>query len=290
MQQFIRAATDDGLLLQALLHYPSEQSEKVVIHIHGMAGNFYDNRFLDAMAVSFTTSGWAFLCPNTRRHDSTADIPIVGTDERYRRVGNSNEIFEESILDIKAWLDVAESMGYKNIVLQGHSLGAVKVAYYMAQSKDERVSGLVLASPPDMIGLAEQEKEHDKKVAFAKQMMAVGRDDELMPEKIWDWYYLSPQTFLNFSIRDNDIDIFNTYDKDKASKSLENIPVPVLAFCGGEDDANIVPAEEAMSIIKKKAKAHKSFETRVVEGASHSYYNHEAEVAELIINWIKSST
>lgn len=289
MQQFIRAATDDGLLLQALIHQPSQQSEEVVIHIHGMTGNFYDNRFLDAMAATFTVNGWAFLCPNTRGHDFIADIPIVGSEERYRRVGNSNEIFEECIMDIKAWVDVAESMGYKNIVLQGHSLGAVKVAYYMAQTKDMRVSGLVLASPPDMIGLAEQEKDHDKKVSFARQMMAEGRNEELMPEKIWDWYYLSPQTFLNFSIRDNDIDIFNTYDRDKVSTSLESIAVPVLAFCGSEDDANIVPADEAMAIIKAKAKNHQSFETRVVNGAPHSYFSHEAEVAELILGWLVSN-
>jgi alpha-beta hydrolase superfamily lysophospholipase len=286
MQQFIRASTEDNLLLQGLLHHASEDTDKIVVHIHGMAGNFYENRFIDAMADTFTSNGWAFLCPNTRGHDLIADIPIVGVEERYKRVGNSSEVFQECVFDIKAWLDVAESMGYKNIVLQGHSLGAVKATYYMAKTKDSRVSKLVLASPPDMIGLAEQEKDHMEKVTLATQMIKDGKNDELMPQKIWDWFYLTPHTFLNFSMRDNEIDIFNTYDENKESKNLASISLPILAFCGSEDDANIVPADQAMSIIKKKAKQAQQFDTKVIAGAPHSYFNHEAEVADLIMNWL----
>jgi len=289
--ELLRATTEDKLILSGLLQKPSVASDKVVIHVHGMSGNFYENLFLDAMAKAFTENGWAFLTLNTRGHDYIADFPIAGPEEKHLRIGNFREIFEDSAKDIKAWVDVAEAKGFKKIVLQGHSLGAVKVAYYMAQTQDKRISKLVLASPPDMVGLFENDgEEHKQRLELAKQMVKEGKGGDMMPGKVWGWYHLSPQTYLNFTQRGAEIDVFNTYDKQKPSKTLEAITIPTLAFCGSEDDANIMPAADAMETIKQKATKTPRFDTAVVAGAPHSYFGHEKEVAELILAWIDPKT
>ena len=285
--ELLRATTEDKLILTGLLQKPSNPTDKVIIHVHGMAGNFYENLFLDAMAETFTRNGWAFLALNTRGHDYVADFPIAGPTEKNMRVGNFREKFEDCTKDIKAWIDVAEAKGYKQIVLQGHSLGAVKVAYYLAKTQDKRINRLILASPPDMIGLFENDgDEHKQRLELAKQMVKDGKAQDMMPGKVWGYYHLSPQTYLNFTQRDSDIDVFNTYDKQKPSKTLQAITIPTLAFCGSKDDANIMPAADAMATIKQKSTNAPRFDTQIVDGAPHSYYGHEQEVAELISSWL----
>lgn len=227
--EFHRVVTKDKLILQGLLHKPEISKNKAILHIHGMAGNFYENRFLDSMTNYFTKNGLSFLTINTRGHDFIADFPLASKEEKFKRVGNVWEKFEECVLDIEPWINFLEGEGYKEIILQGHSLGSVKAVYYLVRKKDKRVSKLILASPPDMIGLAEEGKGHRRIMKLAKRMVKQGKGDQILPEKLWDWYYLSAKTYLDFGERDKPIDIFNTYDKNKPS-ILANVKVPTLAF------------------------------------------------------------
>ncbi|MBI2032373.1 MAG: alpha/beta hydrolase [Candidatus Levybacteria bacterium] len=183
-------------------------------------------------------------------------------------------------------MDFAEKKGFSEIVLQGHSLGCSKVVYYFVKTLDKRISKLVLASPSDMVGLFESPSDHKNLLSLSKKMLLEGKGDEFLPKLIWGWYSLSAKTYLDFSERDNPIDIFNTYDKNKESV-LAKIKIPVLAFLGEKDDAAILPIKEALAVIKKKAKNAPRFDTEVIEGAPHSYFGHEQEVADLIINWVK---
>lgn len=283
---FIRQETSDKLTLQGLLYEPDEKTNKVVLHIHGMAGNFYENKFLDYMAKTFTDNGWAFLSVNTRGHDLIADFGVVSDKEEYRRIGNFREKFEDCVIDIKCWIDYLETNDFSEIVLQGHSLGSAKVVYYLAQTNDLRIRKLVLASPPDMVSLFDQEDNHSELLEQAKKLAGEGKGDEILSYMIWDWYYLSSNTYLDFAKRDNAIDVFNTYDKEKSSV-LSKIKVPILAFFGSKDDAAILPLEEALEIIKSKAKNCPQFDTEIIENASHVYFGKEKEVSDLIIKWVK---
>jgi alpha-beta hydrolase superfamily lysophospholipase len=286
--RFVRQTTEDQLILQGLLYEPDKKCNRVILHIHGMAGNFYESRFLDEMAATFTNSNWAFLTVNTRGHDYIADIPKAGQKEKYKRVGSYRERFEDCIRDIKAWVDFTEKEDFKEIVLQGHSLGSVKVVYYLGKTHDKRIKRLILASPPDMVGLAEQDdKDRNRHLKIAQKMVKEGRGKELVPWVQWGWYYLSAHTYLDFSTRDKPIDVFNTYDKDKPS-ILKEIRVPILAFYGSKDDAAILPLQESLKIIKNKTTNCPQFDTGIIEGAPHSYFGHEKEMAEIIIRWLEA--
>lgn len=283
--KFVRVATKDRLILQGLLYEPEKTTIRVIIHIHGMAGNFYENRFLDTMSYEFTGNNWAFLTVNTRGHDYIADFPVAGKTEKYRRIGNFREKFEECVYDIKAWLDFTETRGYKETVLQGHSLGAVKVAYYLAKTQDKRVTKLILASPSDMIGQVEAEKDHQELLKLSKKMIKERKGDKILPKLLWEWYYLSAKTYIDFGKRDNPIDVFSTYERNKPS-ILSEIRVPILALFGSKDDAAILPLKEALEIIGSKAVNCPKFETGIIEGAPHSYFGHEKEMAKKIMNWL----
>lgn len=47
----------------------------------------------------------------------------------------------EQVWDLAAWIDFAEGLGFKQVVLVGHSAGANAVRAYQAQTQDTRVAG-----------------------------------------------------------------------------------------------------------------------------------------------------
>lgn len=284
--EFIRFTTEDQLILQGIIYRPETPSTKAFLHVHGMGGNFYENRFIDVMADNLTKAGYAFLSINTRGHDIIADFPISGSEEKYKRIGSAYEKFEDCLLDIKAAIDYLEQNRYQEVTLCGHSLGAVKVAYYIAKTQDSRVKKIVLMSPPDMVGLMEKESSHAGSLAQSQKMISEGRGEELLPEKIWDDYQLSADTYVNFFTRDNPIDIFNTYDKTKSSL-LSEIRIPTLALLGENDDASILPQQEALEVIKSKATNAPSFEIDIIAGAPHSYFGKEQVMAARLVKWLQ---
>ena len=283
--KFLRITTEDNLILQGIIYVSDKPTKKAYLHIHGMAGNFYENKFLDVMAEELTNNDYAFMSINTRGHDIIADFPIVGTEEKYKRIGDAYEKFEECLLDIKPAIDYLSKNGYKEIILCGHSLGAVKVAYYIAKTQDFRVQKLILMSPPDMIGLAEADSHHTDYLAESHKMISEGRGGELLVGKIWDWYRLSADTYVDLNTRDYPVDVFNTYDKTKASL-LSEIKIPTIAFLGEKDDAAILPQREALEVIKSKATNALVFDIDIIEGASHSYFGREKMMAQRIVKWL----
>lgn len=283
--KFVRIVTKDKLILSGNFYSPEKATKKAVLHIHGMCGNFYENSFLSYMADEFTKNGYSFLSINNRGAGTFFDFPVKGRKESHKRIGNAYEKFEECIYDIKAGLDFLEKEKFTEIVLQGHSLGSVKVAYYMAKTKDKRVSRLVLVSPSDMVGLTE-DKEHARRMTLSKKLIKDGRGNELLPELLWGWAWNSATTYVNLSERNTAVDVFNTYDK-QAPSCIKDITIPILAIMGGTDDAAILPVKEALEVIKSKAKKAPRFDTLVIGKAPHTYFGYEQQLARGIASWLK---
>ena len=49
-QELVRIKSVDGIELPWILYMPDESTDKIVIHVHWLCGNFYENRFLDVLA------------------------------------------------------------------------------------------------------------------------------------------------------------------------------------------------------------------------------------------------
>lgn len=284
---FVKSITSDKLVLHGLLYTPDKKTKKLILHIHGMAGNFYENKFLEYMSRTFTDAGIAFLSVNTRGHDFIADFAIDKEKHELKRIGNSQEKFEECVHDISAWMDVVEKEGFTEIILQGHSLGASKVVYYLVQTKDKRVKKLSLLSPADMIGLTEKWEGFSETMTKAQRMVKEKRGEELLPVLVNGWDVMSAETFIDFSTRGNAIDIFNTYDPE-APSIISEVKTPIFALFGNIYEAYITEmAKDTLEIIHKKAKNCPSFEAVVIRGANHSYATYEQKVADTIAEWAK---
>ena len=71
-QELVRINSIDGIEQPGILYTPDQDTDKIVIHIHGLNGNFYENRFLDTLAKTFTDQNYTFLTFNNRGKDYIA--------------------------------------------------------------------------------------------------------------------------------------------------------------------------------------------------------------------------
>ncbi len=278
---FCRTTTADNLRLEGLLFEPDKKSSTGVLHIHGMAGNFYENIFLDSMAEEYTKAGYAFLTVNTSGHDFIADLSIAGEKESYKRVGQIFEKFEDCISDIDAWLKFFKSKGYDKLILQGHSLGAVKIVYYLHKKPESNLVALIIASPPDMLGstrVEAEKKNFERDFAEAKKLVAEGKGKVFLSNMIWSWYYISAETYLNIIADGAEADVFPIL-RGGDFKELESVKIPILAFYGGTDHATVFSPEKDLKNEKSK--------TLLIGTASHSYFKHEKQTALAVVNWLK---
>ncbi len=285
---FLRTATADSLLLQGQLYEPEQNYRAAVLHLHGMGGNFYENRFLDAMAAAYASAGLALLTVNTRGHDMISDIPLVGQPAPSVRRGVAYEVFAECVKDVAAWLDVLADRLPVPLFLQGHSLGASKAVHYLSTSGDPRVAGVILLSPTEMLQYAEAQPDHLPRLAEAQQLAAEGSGDTLLPGLVWrDGYVLSAGTYVDFTTRGNPIDVFSGYAPEQPAP-LGRLRQPMLSVMGRSDEgilAIATSAEAYLALLRRKATGCSDF-TAYVPDCNHGYRDAEEEVAAAVAGWI----
>lgn len=277
-----RTFTEDGLELHGILYEPDQKTKKILAHVHGMAGNFYENKFLDNIAKTLTDNGIAF-CPFNNRGNSNMTTFLKKTDSgfQYPMIGDIYEKFEDSLIDIKAHIDFLEKKeDYEEIHLSGHSLGAPKATYYLGKTHDKRIKSLSLLSPADMIGLAKDEKEYEEKLSIAKKMIKDGIGNKLMSQKMWGEYPLTADTYLNLFSEDSEVNVLPFHDSASEFKVFASITQPIFTAMGKKDDVLIIPIEDIMKMIKEKAKASERCECAIIGNADHGYRGEEQREEE----------
>ena len=286
-----RIIAKDGLGLQGILYEPEQKTDTVLAHVHGMGGNFYENKFLDALAETLTDNGIAF-CPFNNRGNGfiTEFVKSVDDKKDYIRIGNSFEKFEDSLIDIDAHIGFLEEQGYKNIHLSGHSLGAPKVAYFSSQPDRRKLESVIFISPSDMLGLVREEKQRfEEDIKTAQEMISNGKGGEIMQKQVWDSYPISANTYIDLFGDKSLAAIFNFHNKDLGFDVLSKIKIPIFTSMGGKDDVLVIPIEDIMKIIKEETNSSSKVEHEIVGDAGHDYFGYEQDLANAILGWVKEN-
>ena len=131
--RFLSIKAIDGFKVAAALWEPADKppaGTTLFVQVHGSGENLATLP-LRTLARALSPQGYAALTISTRQHDEH-----VNTDNFFavRR-------------DIEAAVATAKALGYKSIVLQGHSLGAVQVAFFAATEWDPVIRAVVLIAP-----------------------------------------------------------------------------------------------------------------------------------------------
>jgi pimeloyl-ACP methyl ester carboxylesterase len=284
--ELVRAWTEDELQLQGLYCTPREMSAlPVIFHVHGASSNFYRSQFLDPLADELTDRGYSFLSVNTRGHDIINNV--YAKDPRAsRRIGVAFELFEDCLLDLKAWLDFLQVKGHEQAILLGHSFGALKVAFYQSETDDERVKALIFMSPADQgFWLEAMGARMEEGLTWASEMVAQGRGETLMIQPLLP-YPMSAGTIRSLFISGKS-DIFKFGRPNESWEAIAKLSCPILALMGTVAEYTVPGPEEAMAILKRKALSSPSCDTVVLQGAPHNYRGYEVQVTEVIVNWLE---
>ena len=291
--QLLRVMTSDRIELQGFLVSPeSGVGSTAILHMHGLAGNFYENRFVDQVARAASSQGFSFLTTNNRGHDYISDLIHEKQDGRieYRQIGGVYEAFEDCILDIRAWVEFLKSMGTETVILQGHSHGALKVTYYLYRVADPCVSGLILLSPSDDFGMQRLrlEDRFGEALELADRLIARGEGARLMPEGYFH-YPISARTYSDIFQEGSRLKMFNLAGTDADTfPELESIKVPVLVILGSVDEEFVGAPGQYLSDLRAHMKNATDFAGFVVDGAPHNYLKYERDVAERIKGWLRA--
>lgn len=290
--RLVNTKTRDGVRLDGFLANPHRgqadaDRRTAWLICHGVNGNFYGSSLLTEIAEAIDQLGHTSLLVNNRGHDiasfNGAELPM--------RLGSQFETISHCTYDFEAWVDFLRSEGYTSIGVIGHSLGAVKLAYWAAETNHPEFTAAICVSPPR---LSSRILMNDPKRAsvFASQMEAArklcdeGRPDEVMKVRFPLPTWICASTYLDKYGHDEKYDYM-----DKVAR----IRVPVLWFFGESEvlhgSSNFLGADlELIKRIQEIEAGQADFDQEVltISGADHSYRGTRKALLEPLKHWIET--
>ena len=283
-QELIRPYSTDGIQLPGLLYTPDIPTNKIVIHIHGMSGNFYEDEFNDNLARVYTNNGYAFLPFNNRGMNY---ITEMHKENEFVIKGSSYELFEDCVLDIEGIVNWVKERGYNHIVLEGHSYGCNKAVYYYTQKQDESVKMIVLLAPCDIPKEVENYtgKDYQTCISKAKELMENGKEEELIDFCVFVNGKISAKTFYTDLLYNRTCDFFRYREREGKSPILNRIKIPVFIPFGDKDECVLTqPIEDVIYYLQNNLK---NCDIKVIKDADHAYTGKYDELEKAIDTYLK---
>ena len=284
----------DGIKLDGLLYTSKHKTEDIILSIHGMATNCMKKRET-IMAKFANENNIDYFCFNNRGSELVKYIRRYTEGKRQKELGGTSyEDVLEGYEDITGAIIKLKELGYKNIYLQGHSLGCTKIVYTYNELKDEQddmvndIKGIILNS---LINIPRALKVYlrdnfNKYLEYAEEKEKNGQRDEMMPEEAFI-HPISVKTFLRYARDYQDINFAN-FGEDKELKVLNNIEVPLFMRWGNVNEMIVQMPEELVDLMNKCIN-NPNKDIYYMDGANHSYEGKEEELAKQVIAFIEKN-
>lgn len=282
----------DGIKLNGFLYEGKEKANKIILSVHGMSSNCLKERE-DKISSYMNENNIDYFCFNNRGSELVRYIRknINGKEEKLLG-GTSYEDVLEGYEDIVGAILKLKELGYKEIYLQGHSLGCTKIVYTYNELKEEEendilscIKGVILLS---LIDIPKTLKiylgnNYDSYLELAEEKEQEGKIYDLMPKEAFI-HPVSVKTFLRYAKYNKDID-FAGYGRDDKLEKLNNIDVPLFMRWGNDKEMILQKADELVALVNNLIINEKK-DIDYIEGSNHSYKGKEEIVAKQIIEFI----
>lgn len=275
----------DGVKINGYLM--SSNNKSVLIEIHGMSSNCFKKRE-KVIAKTLNNIGIDAICIDTRGSEIVKYIKY--NDVRKELAGTAYEDVEESYYDLMGAIRYALSLGYKDIYLQGHSLGATKVVYTYTKMKEKQVEelknikGIILLS---LVDIPDMFKTYFSKkyLSYAKEKEKNGQVLELMPHDTFI-HPISVKTYLKYAKYNSKINFAQYSNENYDFDTLNKIDVPLFMRWGNDNELIRKSAQEQVELMRRVIKK-KDVDINFIDGANHSYNGKETELANDIATFLK---
>jgi pimeloyl-ACP methyl ester carboxylesterase len=208
--------------------------------------------------------------------------------------GAAVEIFDECLIDIDAWIGFAFAIGYKNIILEGHSFGTNKIQYYALNGKyAASVKSLILLGFTDSYGgqLVYLEKNHIKNedvLAEAEQLIRQNKPLQLLSNLLINWGEL-PQTaksYKNMMSPGSALSGILPLPYGKGLPNFREIRIPILCIVGDRNECTVIPPADAVTLLNRENNLARCF---MIGNSNHSYEGKEAELVQIIRRFLEET-
>ncbi|PKM91773.1 hypothetical protein CVU82_01025 [Candidatus Falkowbacteria bacterium HGW-Falkowbacteria-1] len=286
---FVHVVTTDKLDLYGVL-INAPKKDTIIINIHGTADNFYDNDFIWQIAETVRPLNVSVLSVNNRG-SYNLEFYDYGLDAR-RNSGASVEIFEKCILDIDAWIKFALALGYKKIILEGHSLGTEKVVYYMNKGRyKDKVKAVILLGFSDSYGYHFQYFDKKRRgVLFdeAKLLLKNNKGEQFLTKPWLSHAGVLPQSaesYINFFSDESELSKTFPIRKGGDLTMYKKIKVPVLGVIGDQEEYTVIPIQKAITLLRVENEMAKIYQ---IKSSDHNFSGKEKKLAGIIKEFIKN--
>ncbi len=274
----VRFEASDGLGLTGVLS-SNERSKTCIIFIPGMGSGAFANV---GLALATAKPNAAVFLANNRGMGLVSGFPKrTGRTRRRFLAGTQLERFDDSIFDIKGAVNAASRLGYRKIILCGHSTGCQKAAYYLYKRADSRVKGVVLVAPTDDHNLFIKNLG-GKASSIAKEclrMVRSGRGNAPAPGGSG----LSAQR-LDSILNPKRIE-GRLFNYEGSLEEFGQIRIPILAIFGSEEENSTRNVAKCLDLLEKSSTS-RNFSKKLIRGADHSFHGKEKALSSAINAWI----
>ena len=285
-QELVRINSIDNIEQPGILYSPNNDTNKIVIHVHGLNGNFYENRFIDILAKSYTDNNYAFLTFNNRGRDFITEL-LKGND--FTLIGGSLERFKDCILDIDGIVNWTKNKGYNEIILEGHSYGCNKVLYYYNHKKSDNIKKIVLLAPCDIPSEGKKflsKEEYEKTKSESTRLVREGKESVLIDFPVMANGKIAAGTYYYDFLPGGENDFFRYNDgANGKSEILNSIDIPTLIIFGDVDECVLT---QPIDIVKEYLTNNiNDCNIQIIEGADHLYSGRYEDLGKVIKKHMK---
>jgi pimeloyl-ACP methyl ester carboxylesterase len=278
----VQTPTRDGLRLDGMLQTPTSPPTIGVdgfCLVHGTGGNFYTSTLFDAVAARLLDLGCSVLRVNTRGHDG---ISTAVASQGGRRLGAAFEVVDDCRHDLAAWLDFLRTRAGLRLGLIGHSLGAVKCLYALAQQPQLAPTCVVAISPPRLsyswFCSSSAAAEFLAIYQEAQRLVEAGQPNALLDVKFPLPFAISAAGY---------VEKYGPHERYNYLPLLRGQACPTLVTLGEVEVGNNVAFRDAPQAIAEVRPQPARLAIEVITGADHFYTGVRAELVERLAAWLR---
>jgi pimeloyl-ACP methyl ester carboxylesterase len=278
--RFLSIKAIDGSGVDAALWQPAGRSPSatpLVISVHGSGGSFHSNPN-GFLTKGIAGKGYAVLGINTRQAG--------------KRVNTDN--FLDVRRDIEAAAYTARALGYRTLVLHGHSLGNIQVQFYAANNWEKDIKAVVLTGTFGNLPwksrnlLVQNEQNWSELLDAAMRSLREDKDAEVMPVQMnWITGQRVPMTGRHFL----------SYRSENSSAAdgtywIRRVPYPVLIV--RDEGDSIVEAFEPNMLLAAATTAgslvpsikYVLLQNKARGPAEHNFASNRQALVDTVTGWL----
>ncbi len=284
--EILKVITPRGLELKGAI-FGDNTNDIVLVMLTGICSNVFQNELLYTTGKLLEKNG--ITCIIAHAHDSFSCFAYSDFSiGKQRHAGTFNDDFNMVYEDIESYVRYAkEKMGFKNIVLAGHSLGSNKIIHYLGNTPDDFVDYFIVSSPVDIMHWWQVMPNIDKCFEMAQDWVKNGRGDDILPFMFGGFSPMTANSVLGFYNAEN-LKNCPVLSKQGETDSLYNIKPNGTFLIGSKDSVTGDSPKGFMETLNSWTKHPSRNQVIEVKNASHIFFGKHNEYADVVLNCVKS--